>query len=386
MGKIILYANGNSENHGCEALTRTVCGLFRDADTIEYVNDTGTDEQYGIPHVVPRRELQTDVTGPARAVYAAAYKLNWHYVYDRLRYQGFLGSLEPGDVALSIGGDNYCYSDISWLRSLNYWINKRAKTVLLGVSIEPSAMDSEKLRRDLARYALIIARESLTYEALVERGLGDRAVLLPDPAFLLEPEETALPDGFVPGNTVGINISPMIMDYEENQGMAYRNYEELVRHILQHTDLSVALIPHVVWANSDDRVPLRRLYETFGGSSRVCMVEDQNCMRLKYIISKCRFFVGARTHATIAAYSSCVPTLVVGYSVKAKGIAKDLFGTCEKYVIPVQSLDREDGLKDGFRWLWERENEIRSHLEKTVPDYSAKAGQIPKMVENYRNI
>ena len=49
-------------------------------------------------------------------------------------------------------------------------------------------------------------------------------------------------------------------------------------------------------------------------------------------------FIGARTHATIAAYSSCVPTLVVGYSIKARGIAKDLFGTDEGYVLPVQAL------------------------------------------------
>ena len=57
-------------------------------------------------------------------------------------------------------------------------------------------------------------------------------------------------------------------------------------------------------------------------------------------------FIGARTHSTIAAYSSGVPTLVVGYSVKAKGIAKDLFGTEENYVLPVQALKEENNLKD----------------------------------------
>jgi polysaccharide pyruvyl transferase WcaK-like protein len=46
-------------------------------------------------------------------------------------------------------------------------------------------------------------------------------------------------------------------------------------------------------------------------------------------------------HASIAAYSSQVPTLVIAYSVKARGIAQDIFGTEKGYVIPVQNLKEE---------------------------------------------
>lgn len=95
---------------------------------------------------------------------------------------------------------------------------------------------------------------------------------------------------------------------------------------------------------------------------------------LKYIISQCSFFVGARTHATIAAYSSCVPTLVVGYSVKARGIARDLFGTEDGYVLPVQSLNESGQLTQTFRELYEKRMSVESHLQKIVPDYCARAG------------
>lgn len=37
-------------------------------------------------------------------------------------------------------------------------------------------------------------------------------------------------------------------------------------------------------------------------------------------------FAGARTHSTIAALSSGVPTLSFAYSIKATGINRDLFG------------------------------------------------------------
>lgn len=78
-------------------------------------------------------------------------------------------------------------------------------------------------------------------------------------------------------------------------------------------------------------------------------IADATCEELKGFISRCRLFVGARTHATIAAYSTCVPTLVAGYSVKARGIAKDLFGSEENYVLPVQSLKNKDDLVKGFQ-------------------------------------
>ena len=99
------------------------------------------------------------------------------------------------------------------------------------------------------------------------------------------------------------------------------------------------------------------------------MIEDGNCCKLKGYIARCRFFVGARTHATIAAYSSCVPTLVIGYSVKARGIAKDLFGTEENYVLPVQQLREPDQLTNAFHWLEAREDSIRMHLTSRMQEY-----------------
>ena len=148
--------------------------------------------------------------------------------------------------------------------------------------------------------------------------------------------------------------------------------------------MNIALIPHVVWKHNDDREPLNKLYEKFKLSNRVVMIkEDYNAMQLKSIISKCRMFIGARTHATIAAYSTCVPTLVLGYSIKSKGIATDLFGTDEKYVIPVQSLEQEDDLTRSFIWLWENEGMIRKKLQLIMPGYIQKASMLDEDIREY---
>jgi colanic acid/amylovoran biosynthesis protein len=57
----------------------------------------------------------------------------------------------------------------------------------------------------------------------------------------------------------------------------------------------------------------------------------------KDAIARCRCFIGARTHATIAALSSGVPTLSIGYSAKARGINLDLFGH-DRYLLPAPDL------------------------------------------------
>ena len=147
----------------------------------------------------------------------------------------------------------------------------------------------------------------------------------------------------------------------------------MIEFIIEHSNMQIALIPHVVWNNNDDRVPLHKLYERYAQTGRVVEIGDGTCEELKGYISRCRFFIGARTHATIAAYSSCVPTLVVGYSVKARGIALDLFGTSEHYVTPVQSLKKPEDLTNAFKWLMEQEEEIKAQLKRVMPGYREKA-------------
>ena len=143
---------------------------------------------------------------------------------------------------------------------------------------------------------------------------------------------------------------------------------------------NIALIPHVVWERNDDRIPLKTLNDKYSGTGRVIMVSDRSCVEMKTVISRCRFFVGARTHATIAAYSTCVPTLVLGYSVKSRGIAKDLFGTDEDYVIPVQNMKSDMELVEGFKWLCDHEENIKDTLAVKIPEYVGKTAKLKEHI------
>ena len=92
-------------------------------------------------------------------------------------------------------------------------------------------------------------------------------------------------------------------------------------------------------------------------------------LMLKGYIARMKALVTARTHASIAGYSSCVPTLVIGYSVKARGIARDLFGSEEGHLLPVQELDSQEQLIGAYDALLSRAQEERSYLIGKLPEY-----------------
>ena len=257
---------------------------------------------------------------------------------------------------------------------------KKMKTVLWGCSIEPEQV-TDFMRKDFSRYDLIVARESISYETLKQ--CNSNTILACDPAFNLKTEYLPLPDKFIPGQTVGINLSPLIQKSENEKGITLLNYRMMIRHIIETTNYNIALIPHVVCKGNDDRIPLTALFHEFEESGRICMINDCDCRQLKGYISRCCLFIGARTHATIAAYSSAVPTLVIGYSTKAKGIARDLFGSEMHYVLPVQQLRQKNDMEKAFDWLNFNRSQIAEHLQKIIPEYS---GTIKKAVKKIQNL
>ncbi len=379
--KCVMYPHGGSGNHGCEAIVRSTAKLIG-RDLVLFSNRVNEDREFGLSEVCQIDEAERLITSGSFSHLKAVVKiklLGQKDAYDELVFQHIVDVAKSVDYVLGIGGDNYCYGAPAFVYLVNKMLDKaHVKRILWGASIEPDAID-EQMLQDLRGYHKIWARESLTYEALQAKGLI-QSFLLPDPAFVLDRKDLTLPNGFVEGNTVGINVSPMIIGYEKNQGVTLQNYVNLVRYIIEQTDMQVALIPHVVWDHNDDRKPLRQLHEMFMGSKRVVMIEDHNAEELKGFIARCRFMVVARTHASIAAYSTQVPTLVIGYSVKARGIAKDIFGTEKNYVIPVQSLSQENDLVAGFRWLVENETKIRDLYKRRIPEYVEKVYEVRDML------
>lgn len=370
--KIVLYAHGGSKNHGCEAIVRSTISLLKNQESPVLLSyNIKEDKMYNLNEIVNLQQEIGDINRKSLTFFKAyiSQKITGKfYLMDALQHKGAIDSLPIKDAALFIGGDNYCYSNVKNYRFINNYMQKKVnKMILWGVSVEPELLNDKKIADDIARFDMIFARESISYNAL--KKINQNTYLYPDPAFYLDMEKVSLPEGFETNNTVGINVSPMIIEHERDCGLVFENYSNLIKYLLYNTGFKIALIPHVIWDSNDDRKPLKKIYDKFKDSGRIILIEDHNCMQQKYIISKCRFFLGARTHSTIAAYSSCVPTLVLGYSVKARGIARDLFGNEDNYVVSVQNLKNVDDLTTKFQWIIKNENKIKKQLKNKKEEY-----------------
>lgn len=372
------------ENRGTEAIAvstsalfhslncRTVLGVINKS-TPKAGNDPGNEyDSCGCDDVVFCCPVNRIIR-----LFTSGWNKLFHNIYPaaRISFSNILTTAKKG-MLIHIGGDTFCYDTALPHNALVFWAKrKKITTVLWGASIEDKTFDNRLTLNALRRYDKIYARESLSYDLLLKHGFSGKVFKTADPAFTLSPKEVAADEAWWQKKVIGINLSPYAMNENKDPMIAINACEQIIRKLLSDTNWNIALIPHV-WINEQqgDYVPLNMLAERFKNNERVCLVHGKyDCCQIKYLISKCYAFLATRTHASIAAYSSMVPTLVLGYSIKSKGIATDLFGDDKGYVLPVQQLKSSSEIYDAFMRIIDNRNEIAERLHRIIPDYQKMA-------------
>jgi len=342
----LIYGHGGSYNHGCEAIVKC---------TIKFLREIVPDCFITLSTHFPEQDKEFALDADEFIARNLEGKTNEEI------YAPTLDKITPDTTVIHTGGDNYCY--VNWQRyaMINRVAKERGcKSILWGCSIDEDLIDDEMFDA-LQKHDLICARECITYDALIKRGLKN-VCKVSDIAFDLEAEPIDVPLS----NYIAINLSPLVYRKNEKISLAVQN---LIGFILEETDYNIALVPHVVVSVDNDYEILSSL--NFKDSGRVQLFSDKlSASQYKYIISKAELCVAARTHATIAAYSSCVPTLAIGYSTKARGIAADL-GFSE-YVVDIKDENINDRLLTRFRKMLVEKNEMKKRLERQMPAYKEK--------------
>lgn len=365
--KYFLFNHEGSKNHGCEAIVRGSMNIIENSDEkAEFVlSSYNPSDDKIINNITVKAAKTRDLTKVEKLIAAVDLKINNSETYALQKmYSPIVSDAEDCDVCLSVGGDTYCYGDNHGIQVLTRELKKRGKkTVLWGASIGAEDLSERKLE-SLRDFDAIFTREPITYELLKANGANDNIYLFSDPAFCMERVEVEPIDGFTRENTLGFNISPLVASGDPRKKEIA---EDFLRFVFENTTMKVLLIPHVVEENNNDYDFMKPIFEKFEHTGRIAILpSDLEARQYKGYIAGTRFFVGARTHSTIAAYSSGVPTIALGYSVKARGIAKDIFGE-EKYVLDIKAMTDYEELRDEFLKLLENENEIRRELMKSIP-------------------
>lgn len=173
---------------------------------------------------------------------------------------------------------------------------------------------------------------------------------------------------------VGINISGLLYNggyTEDNQFNLTVDYKEYIDAILQYfcsrDEFQVFLIPHVI--TEDD-------YENVENDLKICNLVKQKYSNvqiiddnfapfyLKKIISQMDLFLGARMHATIAAFSTKVPVIPFAYSKKFEELYHSLN---YDYVVDGRNLNTEEAINKTVDYI-KRMDELKKTVSRSCDD------------------
>lgn len=377
----------NGGNRGCEAIakgTAQVLGASKE-DMIGYCSDVSLDHKLGIDKyytLIPFKKTTSlfKLKNRVHSLFVRDNEKRLNYVYS-YQYDDFLKEITDDDIMFSTGGDMFCYANCQVNYTVDYLAARNKKTVLWGCSIGEKNLTPEKIV-SLHNFTAVVARESLTLKLFETMGLK-KVFLLPDPAFSLEAEPCELPEYMNSGEVIGVNFSNFVGQDVRLDSILGKNLVNLVDYILKYTSKKVLFIPHVLWNVQDDRIVCSSLFDNFKNTGRVFLLnsDNYNYCQIRYIISKCDSFIGARTHSVISAYSTCVPALALGYSIKSKGIAKDL-GLPESTVIDSIGISSPNEMADQYKVFLKNEDKLRSHLMRVIPEYKSRLRSAPSIISS----
>ena len=349
----ILAGNGSYRNRGCEAIAIgtmkilrkyfnkpnfTLASFFQDEDQFKKQRENETDKD--VKHIKFEKIKKYDITWFLRNSIGL---INSDYK-KYFRYRCMKPYINDCLAVLSIGGDNYSLDygiPIIFTYLDDFALSFKKPIIIWGASVGSFTKDKifEKyMKEHLKKVSGIFARETITIDYLNSIGIKDNVYYTADPAFLLEakkPSSTKLKYR-IEKNGIGFNLSPLMPKYvtNGNKNKFIDLSVKIIKQVFERTKKKIYLIPHETRNNKNDYIIMKEILSRINNDKIILINPIFNTKETKWIISQLKIFFGARTHATIAAISSGVPTLSFVYSIKSIGINKDIFGTDEYCIYP----------------------------------------------------
>jgi colanic acid/amylovoran biosynthesis protein len=398
--KIIITGVTGLRNRGVEALVRT---------KIEQIKYRVPDCEIVVLSSTPdydQLRLQMDkvrfIVDPFRAIYGRVVQ-KLETVKSLLKYLGndagravreydaVVEEIKSASLVIASGGDIFSrtYSNETTntfrlhLKPLEIAQQHKVPVVFLSHSIGKfkSLGEAEPWLEVAKNSPLLTIRESVTYEHVINDLHLDKktAHLTADSAFLLQPIGSAdiakLRHYYHLDNassTIALSISQGISRFAQVNTISHASsWHNIISMLLEKTNAQIILIPHVqelIAANNDALIGTE-LIRSFNFDPRVQLISaDHSASEYKGLISSCDFLVAERMHAAIGGLSSQIPTMAIGYSPKAEGILKDLYGkNVQQTLIPIQELLNTNKAFQNIYANWENRASLKSLLQTNLP-------------------
>ncbi len=403
--KIVISGITSFRNHGVEALVVSTVEQLRKRLSNPTFTILDRSPDYD-SHQLKAKDVRFAQDHSIRSLYASKARRLLNRMVPRINKlaQETIREIRAADLVMASGGDVFCSeyghrSLLSHLTPIRIAQKAGVPTILHAQSIGPftNAEDCDAFCHVANRATTISVREEASYRYLTKT-LGmrpEQCHLVADPAFLLRPsqgvEAGRLFRHFLHRHdrpTIALGISQAICHWmDTNKERHVEVWIQIIQWLRDTLDANIILVPHVqeISPENDDRVLATEIMKRLGYHPAVCLAGGHlSAHDFKSIIAQCDLVIAERMHAAIAGLSSAVPTLVVGYSVKAQGILTDIYG---RELTPRALISIQDFLKTGrglaqVQTAWECRSALQEQLDKSLPDAKRRAAKAFDLAEH----
>ena len=399
-----LWGIGGVYNYGCEAIVRGTEIILREIwpeVRIIYASPRSEDDRKRLAG--SRVEIISNgakTLGSLKRLYnwaAGKFGVPWRFLAENMDW------VDRCDIIFSIGGDihtidlyhNYCRFKPYYHKAADYGkrVMKRGKPVVIwGATIGPFQCypKAERYFADyLSKVLLISCREPDSIKYLEDLGITENVTRCADPAFAV-PFDGRARRGRSDSPRIAVNLSPLSAKYLyglTQLSKACSEQAELVVALVRNLEAEVVLVPHVVADfkyRDDDYSYLRSVQAALPRSisSKVQLLDkDIGFVATKKRLMQCDMLIAARMHCAINAIAAGVPTILLAYSQKARGMVKYVYGN-EKWLLSIIETT-PDKLTQLARQMLEEHDKVQAHLVASSTKFQQDARLACDRLVNY---
>lgn len=406
MKTIVVTGIGDTRNNGCWGMVASAIANIREASPVP-VKFIILNRKNAIDRQRLSFEEVEFVSRPWSLVSISGVRLLWLFLCatllviqgclyrvmpNKIIFRDYWRAIDRADLILDLSGDSIS-SDYGWVANLTVVLPLLIARLigkpfyLCAQSIGPFGKKwIDHLTIDLLKSAqLITVREGLTMEILSAFGIINNVRRTQDLTFVLPLSGTeecqclADLEGIdLSREWVGVSVSSIIARYAFHDLTSAACEEAYIDAMATFCDelherygFSILFVPHVVipGQSNDRRITVMVQKKMRYKETSWVIKGDYTGAQLKSLIGLCRFFVGSRMHATIAALSQGIPTLTLVYNHKTIGINGDVLGM-HNYLIDVRRTTSKvfgKTLMLCFAQLVENADFLRSTLLSILP-------------------
>ena len=374
MNIILANAPVKNGNRGCVALSLSVMYII---DKI--LNDRNIPHTFYLPQSgYDKKEEHVIKAGKVTLKYMSLMDITPLSIKQQIRniakykeYQATKEAYQEADFILDIGqgdsfADIYGKRRFDWIFS-QYRLGMKYKKpyCILPQTIGPFKDASIRTQacKGISYAKCVMARDKQSYDYVKEL-LPDKSVTeIIDVAFFMPFNRKEFNKDFI---HVGLNVSALLWHggyTRDNQFGLNVDYPSVIRSIidyfLKQANVKVHLIPHVVSGErhvENDYAVSYDLFEEYNHPNLILSPLFLDPISAKSYIAGMDFFMGARMHSTIAAFSSEVPVVPMAYSRKFNGLFTD---TLQYPYMADMKVQSEAEILDGIKQCYEQKDKLK---------------------------